>query len=173
MGFKMDDYVEVPERIELFYTTYPDGRLVTDYHEVIPVGDKSYTTVRALAYRTADDPLPAVGIAWEITPGKTPYTKDSELMNAETSAWGRAIVALGPPFVTKRSKIASREEVELRQEQTFADKVRETGMKANDLMTYFKVCQVDIGSTPLAEYLNDMNPVAQQALLDWAKGENE
>ncbi len=28
-------------------------------------------------------------------PGKTPYTKDSELMNAETSAWGRALASLG------------------------------------------------------------------------------
>ena len=48
--------------------------------------------------------------AFEPIPGKTSYTKDSEVMNAETSAWGRAIVALG--FETK--KIASADEVRAR-----------------------------------------------------------
>jgi hypothetical protein len=61
----------------------------------------------AAAYRTPDDPRPGIGVAWELYPGTTPYTRDSELMNAETSAWGRAIVAVGIP--TK--KIASADEV--------------------------------------------------------------
>lgn len=62
----------------------------------------------AAAYRTPDDPRPGIGIAWEPVPGKTPYTADSEMMNAETSAWGRAIIAVG---AADSSKIASREEV--------------------------------------------------------------
>src|SRR3990167_1754651 len=66
---------------------------------------------RAGASRPPDDPRPGVGHAFEPIPGKTPYTKDSETMNAETSAWGRAIVALG--FETK--KIASANEVRARQ----------------------------------------------------------
>lgn len=37
--------------------------------------------------------MPGIGVAWEPFPGRTPYTKDSELMNAETGAWGRAIMA--------------------------------------------------------------------------------
>jgi hypothetical protein len=44
-------------------------------------------------------------------PGKTPYTKDSEVENAETSAWGRAIAALG--FEVHNS-IASAEEVAMK-----------------------------------------------------------
>src|SRR5205823_6134471 len=52
------------------------------------------------------------GIAWEPFPGPTPFTKDSELMNAETSAWGRAIVAVG--IVAKGEKVASRSEVAAR-----------------------------------------------------------
>lgn len=62
----------------------------------------------AQAFRTPDDPAPAEGTAWEPVPGKTNFTRDSEAMNAETSAWGRAIAALG--FEVKRG-IASRQEV--------------------------------------------------------------
>src|SRR3990167_2917806 len=65
---------------------------------------------RAGASRPPDDPRPGVGHAFEPIPGKTSYTKDSETMNAETSAWGRAIVALG--FDTK--KIGSANEVRAR-----------------------------------------------------------
>lgn len=51
--------------------------------------------VRAEAYRGPDDECPGVGTAWEPFPGRTPYTRHSELMNAETSAWGRALASLG------------------------------------------------------------------------------
>jgi hypothetical protein len=61
----------------------------------------------AWAYRTPDDQRPGIGHAYEPFPGKTPYTRDSEVQNAETSAWGRAIIALN--FDTK--KIASADEV--------------------------------------------------------------
>jgi hypothetical protein len=44
-----------------------------------------------------------------VFPGRTPYTKGSELQNAETSAWGRAIVAVGAADTKKG--IASSEEV--------------------------------------------------------------
>ena len=43
----------------------------------------------------------------------TPYTKNSELQNAETSAWGRAIVAV--LAADTRKGVASRSEVEARQ----------------------------------------------------------
>jgi hypothetical protein len=54
-----------------------------------------------------------VGLAWEPVPGKTSYTRDSELQNAETSAWGRAIVAVLAADTKKG--IASAEEVQSRQ----------------------------------------------------------
>ena len=50
---------------------------------------------KALAYRTPDDPLPTVGHSYLEVPGATPYTRGSEIENVETSAWGRAIGALG------------------------------------------------------------------------------
>jgi hypothetical protein len=107
------DYVDVAERIRIFKELYPDGSLQAhDSPRLWKVGDKEFIGYCAAAYRTPDDERPGIGWAWEPVPGPTPFTKDSELMNAETSAWGRAIVALGIP--TK--KIASSEEVRNRSE---------------------------------------------------------
>ena len=63
----------------------------------------------AAAYRTPDDQRPGIGAAWEAFPGQTPYTANSELMNAETSAQGRAIIA-ALASDSKRG-VASREEI--------------------------------------------------------------
>ena len=106
MSFSLDDYVDVPERIRLFAEKYPDGSLQSEVSFV-----DGGVLCKAYAYRTPVDERPGVGHAFEPVPGKTPYTKDSEVMNAETSAWGRAIVALG--FETK--KIASKQEIQNRQ----------------------------------------------------------
>lgn len=114
MSFKLDDsYVDVAERIREFAAKYPDGSLQGEGYFVRgPAEDIIGYHYKAQAFRTPDDSRPGVGTAFEPIPGKTPYTKDSEVMNAETSAWGRAIVALG--FATK--KIASAEEVRNRQD---------------------------------------------------------
>jgi hypothetical protein len=115
MAFSIDDYVDVAERITLFYQQFPDGRLATrsvDYREWPEGGIVAVAT----AHRTADDPHPAVGTAWEPVPGKTQFTRDSEVQNAETAAWGRAIVACG--IGTK--KVASRQEVQARRSSPVA-----------------------------------------------------
>ena len=108
----LDDYVPVAERIEKFYELYPQGRLTrAEAPSTITLDGRSFIAYAAAAYRTPDDPHPAIGMAWEPVPGPTSFTKDSELMNAETSAWGRAIAALG--IETSRGT-ASREEVTAR-----------------------------------------------------------
>jgi hypothetical protein len=71
-------------------------------------GGRLWVIYEALAYRSPEDHKPGHGTAWEPFPGPTSFTRDSELMNAETSAWGRACVAVGVP-ASKR--IASREDV--------------------------------------------------------------
>ncbi len=110
-GFKMDDYVDVAERINEFYKRFPEGSLKTGTApHVIEIAGKPFILYHAQAFRTPDDTLPGDGWAWEPVPGPTQFTKDSELMNAETAAWGRAIIALG--FKTK--KIASAQEVRWR-----------------------------------------------------------
>lgn len=105
MSFNLDGYVDVAERIRMFAAKYPEGSLQSEVEFV-----NGGVLCQARAYRTPSDERPGVGHAFEPIPGKTPYTKDSETMNAETSAWGRAIVALG--FETK--KIASADEVRAR-----------------------------------------------------------
>lgn len=108
MTYNIDDYVDVAERIREFYERFPQGRLCAGSDpKVVEIGGKPFVWYHARAYRTPDDPVPGDGFAAEPVPGPTQFTKDSELMNAETAAWGRAIVALG--FATK--KIASAQEV--------------------------------------------------------------
>jgi hypothetical protein len=112
MPFDLSEYVTVDERIQLFYKHHKDGRLQTREVKFCEWPQPGILAV-AEAYRTPDDPHPGVGTAWEPVPGKTNFTKDSEVQNAETAAWGRAIVALG--IGAKPGQLASREEVQARQ----------------------------------------------------------
>lgn len=107
----LDGYVEVKDRIARFHETYPEGSLQSSWRTTELAGE-TLIVAEARAYRHPNDARPGQGHASEPVPGKTPYTKDSELMNAETSAWGRALAALG--FEVSKS-IASREEVAARE----------------------------------------------------------
>ncbi len=100
----MKDYVTVAERIGAFYAENPTGSLQS---ELIELSD-SRVVIRGLAYRTPEDIRPGVGTASMHIPGRTPFTIGSEVENTETSAWGRAIAALG--FEVKRG-IATTEDV--------------------------------------------------------------
>jgi len=110
MSFQLDlDYIDVAARIVEFRTKHPEGsfqQVALDFKEV---AGKWYVIYTAAAYRTPDDERPGIGTAWEPVPGKTNFTRDSELQNAETAAWGRAIVA-SLAADTKRG-IASAQEV--------------------------------------------------------------
>lgn len=104
----LDDYVDVAERIREFREKYPDGSLVA---EIIPSPFTGFLAMRAEAFRSPDDPRPGVGHAWEPVPGPTTFTKNSELQNAETAAWGRAIVAA---LAADTKRIATKQDVENR-----------------------------------------------------------
>lgn len=115
-NFNLGDYKEVADRIPEFYERYPDGRIAAiGKPEVVAVGNKTFIGVTVGVWRTPDDPQPCIASAWEPFPGATTFTKDSEMMNAETSAWGRALVAAG--ILAKGEKIASRNEVRNRREE--------------------------------------------------------
>lgn len=107
------DYIDVAARIVDFRAKHPEGSLqpadLTQPFQVVEIGGQQFVVVVAAAYRTADDPRPGIGMAYEAFPGKTNFTRGSELQNAETSAWGRAIVA-ALAGDTKRG-VASQDEV--------------------------------------------------------------
>jgi len=113
MAIDLGDYVDVAARMAEFREKYPKGSLQPNDRakpfEVLTIGSQTFIVYVAAAYRGPDDEKPGVGAAYEEFPGRTPYTKGSELQNAETSAWGRAIVA-ALAADTKRG-ISSAEEV--------------------------------------------------------------
>jgi hypothetical protein len=113
-SFDLSGYVQVNERIKLFYELFAGGRLVTETVDILTAPDGvQRVMVRALAYRSVDDPHPGVGTSWLQIPGSTPYTRGSEVENAETSAWGRAIGSLG---ILIDKSIASANEIENKQD---------------------------------------------------------
>ena len=107
------DYIDVATRIVEFREKYPEGRLRQKEVQFVDFAGKSWVVYTAEAWRSPDDPAPAHGTAWEPVPGPTQFTRDSELQNAETAAWGRAMVAA--LAVDTRKGIASSEEVRNRQ----------------------------------------------------------
>lgn len=109
-----EGYVDVATRIAEFIAKYPDGSLQMDQPKFETLDGQTYLIGRAYAFRTPDDPCPGIGHAWEPFPGRTPYTKGSELMVLETSAWGRALAALG---IATKAGIASADEVRAAQER--------------------------------------------------------
>ena len=117
MPVDLGDYIDVAARIAEFRAKYPDGSLqpadLSVPYRVEKIGEQTFIVVVAAAYRSPLDERPGIGMAYEVFPGRTPYTKGSELQNAETSAWGRAIVA-ALAADTKKG-IASQEEVRNRQ----------------------------------------------------------
>ncbi|MGI5223010.1 hypothetical protein [Nocardia sp. CA-290969] len=95
---ELGDYVEVAQRIaEVREKLHPQGSFQpadpARPYAIEVIDGQTYLIVVAAFYRTPEDTMPGIGMAWEQVPGKTPYTRGSELQNAETSAWGRALVA--------------------------------------------------------------------------------
>jgi hypothetical protein len=129
-GFDLGSYNTVAERMTEFFKAYPEGSLQQVKYELLEVpvygrvktedgkeevqqtGMRVYVTYTAAAYRNADDMKPGIGTAWEPIPGPTQFTRDSEMQNAETAAWGRAILAVGASGTQKG--VASRDEVAAR-----------------------------------------------------------
>lgn len=109
------DYIDVATRIAEFRTKYPSGSLQQVDLQFVEVAGAAWVVYTAAAYRSPLDERPGHGTAWEPVPGKTNFTRDSELQNAETAAWGRAIVAA--LAADTRKGVASGEEVRNRAEE--------------------------------------------------------
>jgi len=110
----LSNYVDVPTRFAAALERWPELRIIENRPEIITIGDKTFISVTMQAWRTPDDPVPAQATCFEPFPGKTSFTRDSEQMNASTSALGRVLglmMSFGP-------KMASAEEVRNRQTDT-------------------------------------------------------
>lgn len=134
MSIDLDSYNTVPERIVEFAAKYPEGSLqrVGDMQFVSYAG-ADWVIYTAAAYRTPEDPRPGIGTAWERIPGSTQFTKGSEVQNAETSAWGRAIVAA--LAADTRKGVATAEEVRLAQARQEPVPQRDWLAEANEKVT--------------------------------------
>jgi hypothetical protein len=114
MSFNLDNYVDVPTRLRMALEKYPDLRIQETQPTFREVNTKLYIEICCTVWRDKDDPLPVVAYCWEPFPGTTPYTRDSEQMNASTSALGRALGMMGFGI---EHKMASKQEVLARQQE--------------------------------------------------------
>src|SRR5205823_10328625 len=103
--FSPDQYATVAERIELFYSRFPEGRINTE----LVTREDGEITFKALVYRSANDAF-AAATGWASErEGDSDINTVACLENTETSAVGRALANLG---FTASSKRPSREEME-------------------------------------------------------------
>lgn len=123
MPVNLSNYNEVKDRLKEFFEKYPTGSFQQVSVEVHEIAGQHFIAFTAAAYRTPDDERPAHGTAWEPVPGLTNYTRNSELQNAETSAWGRAIIAIGAADAQKG--IATAEDVQSRAAEADAREAEE------------------------------------------------
>lgn len=106
MRFNPDEYITVHERIEKFYTKFPQGRILTSIVEHNE--ETGFILMRAEVYREPDEALPAAtGHAYELRSAGH-VQAGSYVEVCETSSVGRALALLG--FEVRRG-VASREEV--------------------------------------------------------------
>ena len=117
-SFNLGDYVDVPTRLAQALKQFPDLRIQETKPIIVTVDNQQYVEISCTVWRDANDLVPTVAYCWEPIPGRTPYTKGSEMMNASTSCLGRALGFLGMGI---GKSIASRNEVQARQPATVAD----------------------------------------------------
>ena len=103
MGFNLNDYETVAERLVRWWAAYPDGQILTSIHYY----DGDLVLFRAEGYNN-EGKLIATGYAEEVR-GSSPVNKISHVENGETSSIGRMIS--NSPIGTKGDR-PSREEME-------------------------------------------------------------
>ena len=117
-AFNLGDYVDVPTRLAEALKRWPDLRIQETKPVIVTVDNQQYVEISCTVWRDCTDLMPTVAYCWEPIPGRTPYTKGSEMMNASTSCLGRALGFLGMGI---GKSIASRNEVQARQPAVVAN----------------------------------------------------
>jgi len=133
MAFDMTDYVDVKHRLQLALLQHPTLNIVEEAPELITITDlsgasKVFIQCAVTVFRTPDDINPCRAYCWEVFPGRTPFTKDSEQPNGATSALGRALGYMGFGI---GGSIASANEIRTAQgnSQPVTDEPRPTGSR--------------------------------------------
>jgi hypothetical protein len=122
---KESGYVEVKDRVVEFYAKHPQGSLQSE----VVLFNENVVVMKAFAFRSPEDTRPGVGHSQMQIPGPTTFTKGSEIENAETSAIGRAIAALG--FSVHRS-YASANEIENKSTEGVTQPANESAQHTSD-----------------------------------------
>jgi hypothetical protein len=142
---ELPNYKTVPERIAEFTDKHPEGSLRQVSVEMVrDFGGADWIVYTAAAFRDPKDKAPGHGTAWERVPGLTNFTRNSEMQNAETSAWGRAIVAVLAAD-TRTSDIASLDEKQSRTAErdpkALAQAIKDAGASKTkvELRSHYKV----------------------------------
>ena len=168
-AFNLGDYVDVPTRLAEALKRWPDLRIQETKPLIVTVDNQQYVEISCTVWRDSTDLMPTVAYCWEPIPGRTPYTKGSEMMNASTSCLGRALGFLGMGI---GKSIASRNEVQARQpspiaevtpiradlEQPFGD-TTDTKQYASPKqrgMIRARAFEKKIGTTDLMPYINKL-----------------
>jgi hypothetical protein len=105
MGFDLSQYQTVQERIDLFWSSFPDGRLNLE----IVLLNEAQVVMKAEVYLDKADEKPAAVDFAEERLGTSHINKVSFVENCATSAYGRAISALGGQFSPKGKRPSAQE----------------------------------------------------------------
>jgi len=117
----LDGYVPVDARLRMALQKYPELRVQEEGWKPVQIGDHLFLECVVWVFTTPDDPRPTRGSVLEPFPGKTSFSRDSELPVGMTSALGRALGYLG--FGIDRG-IASVDEIRARTEDTSTEVTR-------------------------------------------------
>ena len=105
MAFDLSQYQTVQERIDLFWAKFPQGRLNL---EIVSLTD-TQVVMKAEVYLDKADEKPAAVDYAEERLGTSHINKVSFVENCATSAYGRAISALGNEFSPKGKRPSASE----------------------------------------------------------------
>jgi hypothetical protein len=128
MGFNLENYETVEDRLIRFWTDHPNGRIGTSIHHY----DDNKVVFRAEVYFDAADDTPkATGYAEEVR-GASPVNKTSHVENAETSAIGRALA---------NCNYAPRGSRPSREEMTKVQRGQVAKVKNQNIDKFIKACE--------------------------------
>lgn len=91
----LEGYVPVDARLRMALQKYPELKVQEEGWKHVEIAGQNFLECVVWVFTTPDDARPTRGSVLEPFPGKTGFTRDSELMVGMTSALGRALGYLG------------------------------------------------------------------------------